>query len=211
MRKVLKSLALSALLLATVGVAAFVAFSHAMSRRAESIVSRTFVESVDSVSELAARKVVWRVFRTETSVSRDVVCDTVYTMKVGYDLADDVKWIVDEGARTVRVVLPPPKIMSIDHVLHREVAERKTFFARVFGDGAKPGDEDEKDMIQLADDCERYGLLDEDEMRRSLESALGRELSDRAGYVLKLEERGVRTVREMFNAYFTEQGADFRL
>ncbi len=213
MRKILKELTvipvtiLVVAIIACGGIFAFIAWRDAR--------ARTFASSVVSenspIAELATRKIVWKIVHVDSSMSRDTLRETVYTVKVGYDLAMSEVPVVDADAKTVTLTLPPPKIMSIDHFLQRTSTERKTLVERVFGQNGDDGRADREDIVQLAADCERFGLLTAASLRESLATFVAERLRVVSGYELVLQAGLDIPAKVMFNAYFEEKGVPFRL
>lgn len=176
---------------------------------------RVFTSSLVSenspIAELATRKVVWRVFYAESTVGKDTVSDTVYTIKAGYDLSKIGKADVNVRSRTVTLALPAPKIISIDHFLQRNVHEKKTLVERVFGSNDSDGRIDRLGVVQLAKDCEKFGLLSARDLRESLVTTIGARIKALGGYDLIVEDGLDVPATALFNAYFEEKGVDFRL
>ncbi len=213
MRKILKrffglSAALLAIALATVcSVLAFLKWRDA---RTASFVSSIVAEN-SPIAELASRRIVWKVVRSDSSVSSDSFRETVYTIKAGYDLSSADAPVVDKDARKVVITLPAPKIISIDHFLQRTSKERATFAKRAFGSLGDDGRADREDAAQLAADCERFALLSTEGLREGIERLLSARLAEMGGYTLELKSGLDIPAKVMFNAYFEEKGIDFRL
>lgn len=163
------------------------------------------------IAELATRRIVWKVVHVGSSFSTDTVRDTVYTVKAGYDLTQADPPIVDRATKTVTLVLPPPKIIAVDHFLQRASTERKTLVERVFGKSGDDGSADREDIVQLVADCDRYKLLSVADLRESVASYLGGRLRDASGYDLVLQAGLDVPAKVLFNAYFEEKGVSFRL
>lgn len=208
MRKVLKTL-LALILLAAAGFAAVLGGRAFFASRAITFVSSVVSEN-SPIAELATRKIVWKVFHVENTMTKDTVRDTVYTVKIGYDLAQAEPPAIDRANRTVTLKLPPPKIISVDHLLQRTVAEKKSFVERVFGTNTDTGEADRQDVRQLAADCEKYGLLSAASIRESVTSLLAGRLEE-CGFKLILEDGLDVPAKILFNAYFEEKGVGFRL
>lgn len=162
------------------------------------------------VVELATRKIVWKVTQVVSSLSKDVVRETVFTVKAGYDMSD-AAMIVSGDAKTVELRLPPPKIISVDHLLQRASAERRTLVERVFGSNVDDGQADREDVIRLAADCEKYNLLSTADLRESIERFVADRVRELGGYRLVLDNGYEIPAKAMFNAYFEEKGVGFRL
>lgn len=213
MRKILKrffglSAALLAIALATVcSVLVFLKWRDA---RTASFVSSIVAEN-SPIAELASRRIVWKVVRSDSSVSSDSFRETVYTIKAGYDLSSADAPVVDKDARKVVITLPAPKIISIDHFLQRTSKERATFAKRAFGSLGDDGRADREDAAQLAADCERFALLSTESLREGIERLLSARLAEMGGYTLELKSGLDIPAKVMFNAYFEEKGIDFRL
>lgn len=171
----------------------------------------SIVRENSPIAELAMRKIVWKVVHFGSTVSTDTVRETVYTIKAGYDLSQAEAPIVDKSAKTVTLTLPPPKIISIDHFLQREVLERKTLVERIFGENREDGKADREDIVQLAADCEKFDLLSSAKMREGISKYIATRLKDVSGYTLYLNSGLDVPAKAMFNAYFEEKGVDFRL
>ena len=171
----------------------------------------SIVRENSPIAELATRKIVWKVVHFGSTVSTDTVRETVYTIKAGYDLSQAEAPIVDKSAKTVTLTLPPPKIISIDHFLQREVLERKTLVERIFGENREDGKADREDIVQLAADCEKFDLLSSAKMREGISKYIATRLKDVSGYTLYLNSGLDVPAKAMFNAYFEEKGVDFRL
>ncbi len=187
-------------------------FAFTSWRDSQALTFASSIVSEDSpIAELATRRIVWKVVHVGSTVSTDTVRETVYTMKVGYDLAHADPPVVDEKAKTVTLTLPPPKIMSLDHFLQRTSVEKKTFVERVFGTNGDDGKADREDVVQLAADCEKFGLLSAGSLREGLSATVGSHLRDASGYDLVLQSGLDITAKVMLNAYFEEKGVPFRL
>ena len=171
----------------------------------------SIVRENSPIAELATRKIVWKVVHFGSTVSTDTVRETVYTIKAGYDLSQAETPIVDKSAKTVTLTLPPPKIISIDHFLQREVLERKTLVERIFGENREDGKADREDIVQLAADCDKFDLLSSAKMREGISKFMATRLKDISGYTLYLNSGLDVPAKVMFNAYFEEKGVDFRL
>lgn len=211
MRQILKYIRPLALLGGGFALALWI-LSGTRAARAQHIISSVLCENTP-IAELATRKIVWKVFTVDRTVSKDSFRDTTYTMRIGYDLAacgpDQIR--IDETARTVILSLPPPKILAIDDTLQRTVVETKTFFERVFGENVSAGETDLKDLRQLAADCEKYDLLAADAIREGLVTFLAAQLKEACGYQLVVKDGLSLPATVMFNAYFEEKGVGFRL
>ena len=213
MRKILKRFfGLSAALLAAAIVAAcsVIVFLKWRDARTASFVSSIVAEN-SPIAELASRRIVWKVVRSDSSVSSDSFRETVYTIKAGYDLAAAETPVVDKDARKVVITLPAPKIISIDHFLQRTSKERATFAKRAFGSLGDDGRADREDAAQLAADCERFALLSTEGLREGIERLVSARLAEIGGYTLELKSGLDIPAKVMFNAYFEEKGIDFRL
>lgn len=213
MRKILKRFfGLSAALLAAAIVAAcsVLVFLKWRDARTASFVSSIVAEN-SPIAELASRRIVWKVVRSDSSVSSDSFRETVYTIKAGYDLSSADAPVVDKDARKVVITLPAPKIISIDHFLQRTSKERATFAKRAFGSLGDDGRADREDAAQLAADCERFALLSTEGLREGIERLLSARLAEMGGYTLELKSGLDIPAKVMFNAYFEEKGIDFRL
>lgn len=213
MRQILKAiLGPTASLAAVAALAAVAFFAFAAWRDRQAFAFASSAITADSpIAELATRKVVWKVVHVGSTASTDTVRETVYTVKVGYDLARAAAPSVDTDAKTVTLSLPPPKIVSIDHVLSRKSFEKKTLVERIFGENRDDGRADREDLATLASDCEKFSLLTAEKMRESMESVLAARLRSACGYRLVLKDGRDVPVKAMFNAYFEEKGVDFRL
>lgn len=212
MRKILKSL--RPLALVGIGFAiAFLVLSGMRAFQAQHIVSSSIGED-SPISELATRKIVWKIFAVDQTVSRDSIRDTTYVLKIGYDLTaiDKAKLRINHSDRKVTLTLPPPKLIAIDDTLQRTVVETKTFFERVFGANVDAGEAERRDLRQLADDCEKFGLLSFESIRESIVTYLATRLQDTCDYTLQVEDDDREiSATAIFNAYFAEKGVDFRL
>ena len=173
--------------------------------------SSSVVRENSPIAELATRKIVWKVVHVGSTVSTDTIRETVYTIKVGYDLSQAETPLVNKSEKTVTMTLPPPKIISIDHFLQREVLERKTLVERIFGENREDGKADREDIVQLAADCEKFDLLSSAKMREGISKYIATRLKDVSGYTLYLNSGLDVPAKAMFNAYFEEKGVDFRL
>ena len=193
--------------LAAGGLFAFLAWRD---RQAISFAS-SIVSENSPIAELATRKIVWKVVHIGSTVSSDMVRETVYTIKAGYDLSQAETPIVDKDAKTVTLTLPPPKIISIDHFLQRESFERKTLVERVFGENREDGKADREDIVQLAADCDKFALLSAKNLRESVVALIANRLRDVCDYELVVQAGLDIPAKVMFNAYFEEKGVDFRL
>lgn len=213
MRKILrKSLRLPLKLLVAALLVCGAVFAFMSWRNSQALTFASSIVSEDSpIAELATRRIVWKVVHVGSTVSTDTVRETVYTMKVGYDLAHAETPVVDEKAKTVTLTLPPPKIMSLDHFLQRTSVEKKTFVERVFGTNGDDGKADREDVVQLAADCEKFGLLSASSLREGLSATVGNHLRDASGYDLVLQSGLDIPAKVMFNAYFEEKAVPFRL
>lgn len=213
MRKILKSfmgVPISLLVVAAIAVCAILADLAWRDRQAISFASSVVSEN-SPIAELATRKVVWKVVHVGSTVSTDTVRETVYTIKAGYDLAQAEAPVVDKAAKTVKLTLPPPKIVSVDHFLQRTSVEKKTLVERVFGSSGEDGRADREDIAQLAADCEKFNLLSAADLRESFTALAAKRLRDGCGYELVVEAGRDIPAKVMFNAYFEEKGVDFRL
>ena len=65
--------------------------------------------------------------------------------------------------------------------------------------------------MQLAKDCEKFGLLSARDLRESLVTTIGARIKALGGYDLIVEDGLDVPAKAMFNAYFEEKGVDFRL
>ena len=193
--------------LAAGGLLAFLAWRD---KQAISFASSVISEN-SPIAELATRKIVWKVVHIGSTVSTDTVRETVYTIKAGYDLSQAETPVVDTAAKTVTLTLPPPKILSIDHFLQRESFERKTLVERIFGENREDGKADREDIVQLAADCEKFGLLSATNLRESVATLVANRLRDACGYELAVQAGLDIPAKAMFNAYFEEKGVPFRL
>jgi len=173
--------------------------------------SSSVIRENSPIAELATRKIVWKVVHVGSTVSTDTIRETVYTIKVGYDLSQAETPLVNKSEKTVTMTLPPPKIISIDHFLQREVLERKTLVERIFGENREDGKADREDIVQLAADCEKFDLLSSTKMREGISKYIATRLKDVSGYTLYLNSGLDVPAKVMFNAYFEEKGVDFRL
>ena len=171
----------------------------------------SIVRENSPIAELATRKIVWKVVHIGSTVSRDTVRETVYTIKAGYDLSQADAPIVDKSAKTVTLTLPPPKIISIDHFLQRTSIEKKTLVERVFGENREDGKADRDDIVQLAADCDKFALLSAKNLRESVVALIAKHLHDACSYELIVKAGLDIPAKVMFNAYFEEKGVDFRL
>ncbi len=205
MRLPLTLLAVAAL--AAGGVLAFLAWRDS---QAQSFASSVVSEN-SPIAEFATRRIVWKIVHVGSTISKDTVRETIYTVKVGYDLAKCDPPAVDTEAKTVTISLPPPKIMSIDHFLQRTSMEKKTLVERVFGRNGDDGKADREDIVQLAADCEKFDLLSASGLRESLAVFMADKLRDASGYELILQSGLDVPAKVMFNAYFEEKGVPFRL
>ncbi len=176
--------------------------------------AKSFASSVVSlnspIAELATRKIIWKVVHVGSTASTDTIRETVYTIKVGYDLSQATA-VVDDDAKTVTLTLPPPMIMSIDHFLQRTSAEKKTFVERVFGKSGEDGKADREDVVQLAADCEKFDLLSSRTLREGIAMFITNRLRDVSGYELVVQAGLDIPAKVMFNAYFEDKGVPFRL
>ena len=192
--------------LAAGGLFAFLAW-----RDLQAVEFAASVVSEDSpIAELATRKIVWKVVHVGSTVSTETVRETVYTIKAGYDLSQ-ADAVVDKGAKTVALTLPPPKIISVDHFLQRTSVEKKTLVERVFGSNGEDGRADREDIVRLAADCEKFGLLSAENLRESVVTLIANRLRDASGYELVVQAGLDIPAKVMFNAYFEEKGVDCRL
>ena len=173
--------------------------------------SSSVIRENSPIAELATRKIVWKVVHVGSTVSTDTIRETVYTIKTGYDLSQAGTPLVNKSEKTVTMTLPPPKILSIDHFLQREVLERKTLVERIFGENREDGKADREDIVQLAADCEKFDLLSSAKMREGISKYIATRLKDVSGYTLYLNSGLDVPAKAMFNAYFEEKGVDFRL
>ena len=213
MRKILTSfmgVPLTLLVVAALAAGGLFAFLAWRDREAISFASSVVSEN-SPIAELATRKIVWKVTHVGSTTSVDTIRETVYTIKVGYDLAHAEAPVVDKEAKTVTLTLPPPKIISIDHFLQRESFEKKTLVERVFGENREDGKADREDIIQLAADCDKFGLLSAANLRESVVALIANRLRDACGYELVVQAGLDIPAKVMFNAYFEEKGVDFRL
>ena len=213
MRKILnRFFGLPAALLAAAIVAAcsVLVFLKWRDDQAASFASSVVAEN-SPIAELASRRIVWKVVRSDSSISSDSLRETVYTIKAGYDLSAAEAPVVDKDAKKVVVTLPAPKIISIDHFLQRTSKERATFAKRAFGSLGDDGRADREDAAQLAADCERFALLSTESLREGIERLLSARLAEMGGYTLELKSGLGIPAKVMFNAYFEEKGIDFRL
>ena len=193
--------------LAAGGLFAFLAWRD---RQAVEFASSVVSEN-SPIAELATRKIVWKVVHVGSTVSTDTVRETVYTIKAGYDLSQADTPVVDKGSKTVTLTLPPPKILSVDHFLQRTSVEKKTLVERVFGSNGEDGHADREDIVRLAADCEKFGLLSAENLRESLVALIANKLRDACGYELVVQAGLDIPAKVMFNAYFEEKGVPFRL
>ena len=213
MRKILRGfMGVPTTLLAVVIVAAGALFAHLRWRdsQAASFASSVVAEN-SPIAELASRRIVWKVVRSDSSVSSDSFRETVYTIKAGYDLATAETPAVDKDAKKIVITLPAPKIISIDHFLQRTSKERATFAKRAFGSLGDDGRADREDAAQLAADCERFALLSTESLREGIERFVSARLAETGGYTLELKSGLDIPAKVMFNAYFEEKGIDFRI
>lgn len=198
------------LVVAVVAAGGLFVFLALRDRQAISFASSVVSEN-SPVAELATRKIVWKVVHVGSTVSTDTMRETVYTIKVGYDLTQAETPVVDKSAKTVTLTLPPPKIISIDHFLQRTSMERKTLVERVFGANGEDGRADREDIVQLAADCDKFSLLSAANLRESVTTLIANRLRDASGYKLVVQAGLDIPAKVMFNAYFEEKGVDFRL
>ena len=213
MRKILTSfigVPLTLLVVAALAAGGLFAFLAWRDREAISFASSVVSEN-SPIAELATRKIVWKVTHVGSTTSVDTIRETVYTIKVGYDLAQAEAPVVDKEAKTVTLTLPPPKIISIDHFLQRESFERKTLVERVFGENRDDGKADREDIVQLASDCDKFALLSAENLRESVVALIANRLRDACGYELVVQAGLDIPAKVMFNAYFEEKGVPFRL
>lgn len=213
MRKILKrffGLSAAPLAAAIVAACSVIVFLKWRDARTASFVSSIVAEN-SPIAELASRRIVWKVVRSDSSISSDSIRETVYTIKAGYDLAAAETPVVDKDARKVVITLPAPKIISIDHFLQRTSKERATFAKRAFGSLGDDGRADREDAAQLAADCERFALLSTEGLREGIERLVSARLAEMGGYTLELKSGLDIPAKVMFNAYFEEKGIDFRL
>ena len=198
------------LVVAVIAAGGLFAFLAWRDRQAISFASSVVSEN-SPITELATRKIVWKVVHIGSTVSTDTVRETVYTIKAGYDLSQAETPVVDKAAKTVTLTLPPPKIISIDHFLQRESFEKKTLVERVFGENREDGKADREDIVQLAADCDKFALLSAKNLRESVVALIANRLRDACGYDLVVQAGLDIPAKVMFNAYFEEKGVDFRL
>ena len=199
-------------LLVVVVIAAGGLFAFLAWRDRQAVEFASSVVSENSpIAELATRKIVWKVVHVGSTVSTDTVRETVYTIKAGYDLSQADTPVVDKGSKTVTLTLPPPKILSVDHFLQRTSVEKKTLVERVFGSNGEDGHADREDIVRLAADCEKFGLLSAENLRESLVALIANKLRDACGYELVVQAGLDIPAKVMFNAYFEEKGVPFRL
>ncbi|MBR1921393.1 MAG: DUF4230 domain-containing protein [Kiritimatiellae bacterium] len=213
MREILKGFVgvpVTLLVVAALAAAGVFAYFAGRDARAASFASSVVSEN-SPVAEFATRKVVWKVLHVGSTLSTDMVRETVYTIKAGYDLAKAGAPVVDTAAKTVTLTLPPPKIISIDHFLQRSTRERKTLAERLFASNVDDGRADREDVAQLAADCETYALLSAANLREALATVVANRLRDACGYELVVQSGLDIPARVMFNAYFEEKGVPFRL
>lgn len=205
MRKILISAITAAVALGAAAAALFVLWPRLMFGRAVSFTS-SVVAANSPIAELATRKIVWRVFTADSSVSKETYRDTVYTIKAGYDLTRISGTSVDPASKTVTIPLPPPKIISVDSFLQRTAAEKKTFFARVFGANGEDGAAERADLARLIEDCDRYSLLSAADLRESVVKLLAEELKSVSGYTLVVTDGRDLPAKVLFDAYLEEKG-----
>jgi len=213
MREILKGflgVPVALLVVALLAGGGVLAFLHWRDAQAQSFASSVVSES-SPIAELATRRIVWKVVHVGSTISTDTVRETVYTVKVGYDLAHADAPVVDDDAKTVTLTLPPPKILSIDHFLQRTSTEKKTFVERVFGQSGDDGKADREDVVQLAADCEKFNLLSAQTIREGIAKFVANRLRDVSGYELILQAGLDIPPKVMFNAYFEEKGVPFQL
>ena len=173
--------------------------------------SSSVIRENSPIAELATRKIVWKIVHVGSTVSTDTIRETVYTIKVGYDLSQAETPLVNKSEKTVTMTLPPPKIISIDHFLQRASVEKKTLVERVFGSSGEDGRADREDIVQLAADCDKFALLSAKNLRESVVALIAKHLHDACGYELVVQAGLDIPAKVMFNAYFEEKGVDFRL
>ena len=109
MRKILTSfmgVPLTLLVVAALAAGGLFAFLAWRDREAISFASSVVSEN-SPIAELATRKIVWKVTHVGSTTSVDTIRETVYTIKVGYDLAQAEAPVVDKEAKTVTLTLPP--------------------------------------------------------------------------------------------------------
>ena len=213
MRKVLKRLVCTSAALVVLGLVAAgtaIAFLRWRDAQAASFVSTVVAEN-SPIAEFASRRIVWKVVRVDSSISSDSVRETVYSIKVGYDLSKAGQPVVDAVAKKVTITLPEPKIIAIDHFLQRRSTERATLAKRIFGSNGEDGRADREDAVQLAADCDRFGLLSTESLREGIDRLLSARLAETCEYSLELKSGLDLHAKVMFNAYFEEKGIDFRL
>ncbi len=213
MRKILRKslrIPLALLVVATLLAGASVAFFAWRDSQAH-VFASSVISANSPITEIATRKIVWKIVNAGYTLSTDTFRETVYTVKVGYDLSAAEPPLVDESAKTVSIVLPPPKIMSIDHFLQRTSSERKSLVERVFGRSGDDGRADREDIVQLAADCDKFNLLSAADIRESLVTVVAKGLRDVSGYELVVHAGLDIPAKTMFNAYFEEKGIPFRL
>ncbi|MCR5838019.1 MAG: hypothetical protein K6G94_00100, partial [Kiritimatiellae bacterium] len=73
------------------------------------------------------------------------------------------------------------------------------------------GRADREDIVQLAADCEKFGLLSAANLRESVATLVANRLRDACGYELVVQAGLDIPAKVMFNAYFEEKGVPFRL
>ncbi len=213
MRKILKGFVgvpVTLLLVAMLAAGGALAYTSWKDSQAKAFASSVISED-SPIAELATRKIVWKAVHVESTSSVDSVRETVFTMKVGYDLTAVDNLVVDDEAKTVKLTLPAPKIIAIDHFMQRTTQEKKSFVERMLGHGGDDGRADREDIVQLASDCEKFQLLSAKKLRQTLATFIRNRLRDVSGYELVLNAGLDIPAKVMFNAYLEEKGVPFRL
>lgn len=186
---------------------------------------QTFLEENSPIAEMATRRIKWRVTKTDDGVGKTKVVDTVYVVKIGYDFskleAEDI--MVDSENKSVKIVLPPVKIISVDPTLGRQIKiAKESLVERLKKNETGVPWDDKVEFCNLVLDVEDNDLLDAKNTREGLTKFIGEFLKQQYGYSCsfmmneqdkELDEYGTdsdnqyrKRVETIFKDYLKEKG-----
>lgn len=135
----------------------------------------SFLAKDEACLELATRKFRWKTIYSKDTLSRSHVSERVFDVAVGFDLThmgdEDFEYNppVNVTGATLRIVLPSPRILSIDSFMKgRTLVDTQTFFSRLLEDNNGNSDEETMFAASLTADFKRYGLISEESLTEPL-------------------------------------------
>ena len=139
----------------------------------------SFMAKDEACLELATRKFRWKTVYSKDTLSRSHVSERVFDVSVGFDLTqmedDDFEYTppANGTGATLRIVLPSPRILSIDSFMKgKTLVDSQTFFSRLIKDNNSTSEEETMFAASLTADFKRYGLLSEEGLTEPLKSYL---------------------------------------